>query len=160
MLNIPVPEKWDGVSFLDAIKGKDFQGRDYLVFDHGIYTLQRSVRTKDYLFMKTLHPGLYPINEPHWLFDMNKDLHLTTDIADKNPEVVKECENIILKWKDEQLPKHIQYPDPLEEMVQYGPFLYYKPKEMIDRLKERVWNKEAEELINRLKKYHKGEKSV
>jgi arylsulfatase A-like enzyme len=154
MLNIPIPPKWDGISFADALKGKNFNGRNYLVFDHGIYTFQRSVRTKDYLFTRTYHPALYPIDEPYELFDMNKDIHQTKSIAKEKPEIVKEHQNLLTEWWHEQLPKHSPHPDPLEVMVGYGPFLYYKPEQMVKRLRETGRNNKAEELIKRLSKYN------
>lgn len=154
MLNIETPPKWDGISFANAIKGKEFKGRDYLVFDHGIYTFQRSVRTKNYLFTRTYHPGLYPIDEPYELYDMNKDPHQTKSIVNEKYDVVKEHEYLLSQWWHEQLPKHAPAPDPLEVMAGYGAFLYYKSEEMIERLKKTGREKQAAELVKRLLKYH------
>ncbi len=154
MLNISIPSKWDGKSFADAVKGKDFKGWDYLVCGHGIYTLQRAVRSKDYLMVKTYHPGLYPIDEPYWLFDMKKDPHMTRNIASEKPDVLEKHKKMLEEWKKEQQPKHEPDPDPMEYRTKYGEFQYFTPEQMIERLKKTGREDKIEELKKRLKKYN------
>jgi arylsulfatase A-like enzyme len=156
MLNIPTPKGWDGESFAPALNGKKFPGRSSLVFDHGIYSCQRSVRTRNFMLTRTYHPGLYPIDEEYQLFDMKKDPHQQRNAAAKHPGAVKEHQKILNKWLDEQLPKHAPQPDPLEVYAHIGPFLYYQPDKMIARLKERGWKRQAGELVARLKRYGTG----
>ena len=148
-----MPPKWDGISFKSGLTGEKFKGREYLVFDHGIYSLQRSVRTLDYMLTRTYHPGLYPIDEPIQLFSMKKDPHQTKDVAKKHPSIVKVLEEKLSTWWHEQLPKHSPEPDPLEVMTGYGAFYYYKPEQLVKRLKKRGWHKQANELIARISKF-------
>lgn len=38
LLGLPTPAGWDGRSFAPALRGEEFDGWPYLVWDHGIYT--------------------------------------------------------------------------------------------------------------------------
>ena len=153
MMGFQTPDGWDGESFAPALKDKKFKGREYLVFDHGIYSFQRSLRTRDFMLTRTYHPGLYPIDDPVQLFDMKNDPHQTKNAASEFPKKVKELETMLTEWWHEQLPKHTPHPDPLEVAAGHGAFLYYKPEQMIERLKKTGRSKRIPELLARLKKY-------
>ncbi|MFB9924111.1 sulfatase/phosphatase domain-containing protein [Amycolatopsis halotolerans] len=45
LLGFELPAKWQGVSFADAVRGKEIESRDYLVWGQGAHTYQRAVRT-------------------------------------------------------------------------------------------------------------------
>src|SRR5690625_5051539 len=91
LLGVPVPKKWDGRSFAGLIKGEEYEARDHLVWDHGLYSVSRSVRTDEWLMMRTYHPGVVPL-EPIELYHMNDDPHMTTNIADDREDIVKELD--------------------------------------------------------------------
>ncbi len=57
MLGIPTPSGWQGGSFAEAVRGEEVPTRDYLVMGQGAHAYQRAVRTRDYLYVRTLHPG-------------------------------------------------------------------------------------------------------
>lgn len=157
LLGFPVPEEWDARSFAPALKGEEFPGYPYLVWDHGIYTFTRAVRTKEWLLIQILHPGLYPYNEPYFLHHMKSDPHQQNNVAEKYPEIVGELNRYLMEWRQEQIQKG-GGPDPLELMVKEGPFLYYTPEKMIARL-ERTGRKEAaRDLIKRLSRFSKTAK--
>ena len=56
--NISTPPRWHGRSFIDALRGKPFRGREELVLSHGVWSAQRTVLNKEYLYQKSLHDGL------------------------------------------------------------------------------------------------------
>jgi len=155
LMGFPVPEGWDAQSFAPALRGEEFTGRPYLVYDHGIYTFTRTVRTRDWMLMHVLHPGLYPYDEPMMLHDMREDPHQETNLAAERPEVVAELNGLLAEWRHEQIRKGAA-PDPLEQMVETGPFLYCKPERFIERLRRTGRGEFADDLIRRLSRLHPG----
>lgn len=144
------------VSYMpDAVRGEPFDGWAFQVWDHGIYTFTRSVRTEEYLLLTVLHPGLYPYDEPYYLYDLRTDLHQCVDIAGERPEVVGDLLRMLHDWRDEQLRKGCA-PDPLEAMVREGPFTYYAPEHMAARLAAAGRTSAAESLKRRLRRFHGG----
>jgi choline-sulfatase len=71
--DLPAPSDWDGRSFLDALRGERVKGRDYLVWDHGLYTVQRAARTRQHLMVRTYDNFGYTSFEPVALYDMEGD---------------------------------------------------------------------------------------
>ncbi len=116
LLAIPVPADWDGLSFKDNIQGKPGLDREYLVWDHGLYTVQRAVRTKTHLMIRTYDDFGYPF-APVELYDMVEDPYQTRNICDERPEIVQECSHFMEEWIQEQRMKGHCIPDPLEEIL-------------------------------------------
>jgi arylsulfatase A-like enzyme len=116
LLDIPVPPDWDGQSFKENVEGKDGLDRDYLVWDHGLYTVQRAVRTKTHLMMRTYDNYGYPF-EPIELYDMVDDPYQTRNIGDECPEVIAQCSRYMADWIQEQRMKGYCIPDPLQEIL-------------------------------------------
>jgi arylsulfatase A-like enzyme len=152
MFGIRKPNDWDGETFKPALEGNRFGGRPYLVIDHGIYTLQRSVRTQDWMLIRTLHPGLYPYDDEFWLYDMKNDWHQTTNVAGDNPEVVKELLAMMDEWWYRNAAPN--QPDPLALAIERGEFRYFTPEKMVARLRRTGRAHFADDLLNRLKKFH------
>jgi arylsulfatase A-like enzyme len=155
LLGLRVPARWDGRSFISALQGKEFPGWPYQVWDHGIYTFTRAVRTSDWLMIRVLHPGLYPYDEPIMLHDMRADPHQAVNLAAERPEVTSELTGLMEEWRQEQIRKG-GAPDPLEQMVAEGPFLYYTPEQMFARLERTGRAHIIPELKARLSRYHPG----
>ncbi len=145
MLGMPTPAGWDGKSFAPAIRGERFEGWPYQVWDHGIYTLTRSVRTRDYLLINILHRGLYPYTEPLMLYDMNNDPHQRHNLAAERPEMVNELLGLMAQWRREQLLKG-NGPDALEEVIPRGPFDYYTAESYLKFLQARGLDEYAEDF--------------
>jgi hypothetical protein len=125
------------------------------VWEHGIYTLTRAIRTPKWLMMHLLHPGVYPYDEPLMLHDIAADPHQQVNLAAERPDVVGDLSARLAQWRQEQLQKSGR-PDPLEEMIPYGPFLYYKPEQMIARLERTGRAHRVPALKARLARYHPG----
>jgi len=116
LLGIPIPADWDGLSFRKNIQGNDGVAREYLVWDHGLYAVQRAVRTRTHLMVRTYDDFGYPF-EPVELYDMAQDPYQTLNLQDECPEIVRECEDVMAEWTEEQLAKGHCIPDPLEEIL-------------------------------------------
>jgi arylsulfatase A-like enzyme len=155
LLGFPTPTRWDGRSFAPALRGESFAGWPYQVWDHGIYTLTRAVRTPDWLMIRVLHPGLYPYDEPVLLHDMRSDPHQAINVAYERPEVVGELSALLADWRQQQLQKGAPC-DPLEAMVPQGVFPYYSPEQMVARLEKTGRGRQAAELKRRLNRYDQG----
>jgi len=153
LLGFETPPRWDGQSFASAVRGEPFDGRPYLVMDHGIYTLSRTVRTPDWALMRMLHPGTYPYTEEAYLYDMTRDPHQTTNLARERPEKVAELDHLLCEWRQEQI-THGGGPDPLEAAVRLGPFHYHNPQARLDWLRAEGREDQARALEGRLDRYH------
>ena len=116
LLGIPTPADWDGISFADDIRGRLRPGREYLVWDHGLYAVQRAVRTKSRLMVETYDTLGYPF-EPVELYDMADDPYQTHSIASERQDVLRECRILMAEWIEEQRSKGHCVPDPLEEIL-------------------------------------------
>lgn len=92
-----VPSQWEGASFASNLMG----GRDHLVLSQGAWSLQRSVRWKDWLLIRTHHTGLKAF--PEWmLFDLARDPHETANLASSQPAVVEEGAAILERFVREK----------------------------------------------------------
>ena len=155
LLGIETPSRWDGRSFAPALDGGDFGGWPYQVWDHGIYTFSRAVRTPKWLMIRILHPGLYPYDDPVLLHDLEEDPHQTTNLAGDRTDVVERLSTCMESWRQEQILMG-SAPDPLEAMVSEGPFLYYTPERMIERFESTDRGELVGDLRSRLEIYHPG----
>ena len=138
LLGIPVPTDWDGASFRQNIEGKEGLDREYLVWDHGLYTVQRAVRTKTHLMVRSYDNYGYPF-EPVELYNMVDDPYQANNIRDEHPEIVAQCSTHMSDWIQEQWMKGYCIPDPLEEIL----------RERGDKLNNRV---QWEALLRHFKK--------
>lgn len=116
LLDIPVPTDWDGRSFRKSLEGSTGGGRDYLVWDHGLYTVQRAVRTKTHLMIRTFDDYGYPFDRIA-LYDMDEDPYQTQNIRDQEPAIVDRCDHLVAEWIQEQAMKGHSIPDPLMEIL-------------------------------------------
>jgi choline-sulfatase len=97
LLDMPVPEDWDGASFKANLAGEEGLDRAHLM-----------VRTYDnygYSF------------EPVELYNMVEDPYQTTNIRDEHPEIVAQCSTHLEDWIQEQWMKGHCIPDPLAEIL-------------------------------------------
>ncbi len=149
LLGLPTPARWDGQSFAGAVRGEAWTGRPYLVWDHALYSCQRAVRTRDRLYIRTYHPGLYPFDDVT-LFDMGGDPHQTTNIAGQEAQMAAHLDHLMNDWLQENLGRHASLPDPLPEVVRTGPWKYVRPEQWIARLRGKGRHADAEAIIKRL----------
>lgn len=135
MLGLPVPAKWDGRSFAAVLRGEAYEPRGYLVWDHGLYSVGRSVRTDEWLLMRTYHPGVVPL-EPIELYHIASDPYMERNVAVERPETVERLDHLLQQWYAEQVGQPFSAPDPLPLVVQTGPYKYMKKDRWAQRLRE------------------------
>jgi arylsulfatase A-like enzyme len=150
MLDLPTPERWDGQSFAQVLRGREFNGRDYLVCGCGIYSFQRAVRTPRWRLIRTIHPGIYPY-DPLYLYDMEADPHQTTNLAEDEPEVVARLDHLLSEWWHEHCTGSDASLDPFQLQMAAGhtPDLYCSLDAMLERLKEMGREEQYKDLVER-----------
>ncbi len=136
LLDIPRPGAWEGRSLADALRGRPFEGRDHVVWGCGIYSFQRAVRTADWLFIRTLHGGVFP-HEPMLLFDMKNDPHQQRNLAESEPGQVAAMDHLLSNWWYGHCTGPGAVADPFLAMMEIGPDLYCSV-EQTERMIERV----------------------
>jgi len=112
LLDMPVPEDWDGRSVAAHVQGQPGPDREYLVWGHGLYTVQRAVRTKTHLMIRTYDDFGYPFEQVE-LYDMANDPYQTRNLREDRPDVVQQCDHYLTDWIHEQFSKGHAIPDPM-----------------------------------------------
>ncbi len=113
----PAPD-WDGSSYRRCLTGKPGPGRDHLVWDCGLYTVQRAVRTRRHLMIRTHDTGEHTHFRPVELYDMCEDPFQTRDLSAELPDEVERCEALMREWVAEQRAKPGAPQDPLEAILE------------------------------------------
>lgn len=118
LIGVQKPKEWDGLSFAPYLKGTKSPGRECLVWDHGLQVLQRGVRTRTHLMLKTYDCCGRSGFEPLELYDMECDPYQIRNICDMHPDIVAGCEKYLDEWLEEQNSKTAYGPDPLEAILE------------------------------------------
>ncbi|WP_231188175.1 sulfatase [Haladaptatus sp. DYF46] len=149
--DVPVPERWDADAFTPALLGEEFEGREYVVCGHGIYTFGRAVYTDDWVYIRLLHPGAFShpglYNDPEMpegglelLHDRNREAPTATNLVNERPDVVSDLRAKMAAWQARMIDTDAADGggiDPLAEMVATAdPFLYYDPDALSDLYRE------------------------
>lgn len=136
LLEFPIPLDWQGRSFARALYGEKVAGRSHLIWSHGAHTFQRAVRTRDHLYIRTLHPGCFR-TEPEQLFHVSRDPYLTNDILAQNPAIADAMKAQLFDWWHRLAGAPDAFPDPMQTALDEGPTLYNHPARYVQFLRER-----------------------
>ncbi|GAA0361729.1 sulfatase [Alkalibacterium iburiense] len=122
LLDVEASSDWDGQSFANTILEGKKNGREALIISQNAHVCQRSVRFKDWLYIRTYHDG-YHLFDKHQLFNLKEDPHEEHNRADDYPEVVKEATVLLQDWHDEMMSKMNEPHDPMWTVLgEGGPF--------------------------------------
>lgn len=91
------PEGIDGLSMLNALRGRPQKSHEYLYWEFHEAKAAQAVRFGDW---KAVRPKGKPIE----LYDLAKDLGEERDVASQHPEVVARAENILSRARTESEP--------------------------------------------------------
>lgn len=118
VVGAPKPESWDGQSFLPLwIEGAD-KGHEYLVWDTGLYTVQRAVRTPSHLYIRTYDQGEYSHFFSEELFDLRQDPYQTKNLVATEIQILADCRNKLQAWLEDQQAKPGWRYDPVESIME------------------------------------------
>ena len=114
-----VPGGLDGASLAGVLRGEQGPGRSELFLGHGLYALQRAVRTDRHLLLRTYHPHEFEHLKDVELYDVSVDPHLTQDLAGREPAVAADLLRRLEGWLAEQAGKPFAIEDPLLRVADY-----------------------------------------
>ncbi len=101
----------EGRSLWPLLEGKQQEQYEAVMTNHGLWSAQRALRTKDWSLVRTLDPGMLEDRKVGWeLFDRKNDPAESTDVAAENTDAFEEMKARYLSWLDEALGRG---PDPL-----------------------------------------------
>ena len=116
LLGAEKPSAWDGESFAANLRGQAGLDRDYLVWGHALYTVQRAVRTRQHLMVRTYDPLEFSM-DPVELYDLANDPYQIRNLRDSQSDVVNQCDHYLADWLCEQLTKPDTIGDPFEAVL-------------------------------------------
>jgi arylsulfatase A-like enzyme len=117
LLGMPIPEDWDGKSYKANVEGRSGEDRPFLVWDGALYTVQRAVRTKTHLYIRTYDRWQYENWADEELYDMVHDPYEARNLAGECPEIANHCRQVMAEWTSEQRRKPNWRSDPLAEVL-------------------------------------------
>jgi choline-sulfatase len=117
LLGVPIPEDWDGKSYRENVAGRLGVDRGYLVWDTGLYAVQRAVRTKTHLYIRTYDSWQYTNWSDEELYQMVDDPYQTRNLAKECPAIVEDCRTKMEEWVAQQKVKSNWVGDPIEAVL-------------------------------------------
>ncbi|MEC0370157.1 hypothetical protein [Paenibacillus chibensis] len=96
----------------------------------------------------TYHSGLYDFEEVI-LYDMEQDPHQTRNVAADHPEIVNLMEHRIANWLQEQMNKPGYKADPMQKVIETGPYKYLTEDDWVRRLRSKGYEDAAAKLLGR-----------
>jgi len=153
------PEMWDGQSFATTLTDGHSCGRPYLILSHAAWSIQRSVRFGQWLFIETHHDGFKEIIERKMLFDVKADPHELNNVIHEQPEVTQKARAFLQEWLSENLANSPSGQDPhLAVLHSTGPS-HAASAQLLDyaEVVKEVWGDDAaRDLIRRhTRDYHR-----
>lgn len=119
LLNLPVYDGWDGISYKNTILNGENSGKYSVVLTQCAHVCQRSALFGDYLYIRTYHGGYHLFNK-EMLFNIKEDPHETSDLSKQRPDLCAEGAKIILDWVDTMMQKSDSTIDPLWTVMKEG----------------------------------------
>jgi hypothetical protein len=110
------------------------EGRSHLILSHGAHSYQRAVRTRNHLYVRTLHPGCFR-SEPEQLFDITEDPYLTRNVLAESPGVADRAKVLLSEWWHEHAGFPGTFPDPMQTTLDVGPTFQFKPAAYMEHLR-------------------------
>lgn len=150
MLGTPPMPVWNGTSYAPVLKEGTDCGRDFLVVSQCAHVVQRSVRFREWMYVRSYHDGFH-LFDPEMLFNLEEDPQEQHNLAASRKEICMEAVYYLNQWHDEMMRRSGDDRDPLwTVMKEGGPFHAkgYLPG-YIKRLEETGREDSIPELVRR-----------
>ena len=154
LLDLKVPDNWDGRSFAQALREGREEGRESVIVSHGAWTCQRSVRFDRYLCSRSYHDGYHGLPEV-MLFDLEDDPHEQNDLAPERPDLVGRGMAELETWHGRMMSDHPNGTDPMWTVLREGG--PWHARGHLTQYAERLAATGRGEWAERLLKAHPGE---
>jgi arylsulfatase A-like enzyme len=119
MLGQKASERWDGQSYAATIEKGEECGRDFLVVGQCAHVCQRGVRFGDWMYIRTYHDGFH-LFDTNQLYNIADDPHEQNNLAQKQPEKVREAVYLLNQWHDTMMATSESDVDPLWTVMREG----------------------------------------
>lgn len=150
LFNKEKSDYWDGQSYAKSLINGEDTGREALILSQCAHVCQRSVRFKDYLYIRTYHDG-YHLFPKEMLFNIKEDPHELNNIADNRKDLCLEAAYYLQNWHDDMMHSSEYEIDPLWTVIREGGPLHARGhlKDYCKRLEETGRGWAVEELKRR-----------
>jgi arylsulfatase A-like enzyme len=109
---------FEGRSLWPLLRGAEDEHYDTVFTNHGLWSVQRVMRTREWSLVKTFEPGMLERKEPGWeLFYRKEDPAEAADVSGENSDVLGQLKFRYFEWLDENLGSR---PDPLRALATAG----------------------------------------
>ncbi|WP_159887786.1 sulfatase family protein [Paenibacillus puerhi] len=154
MLNSPVISDWSGTSYAPVLREGADCGREYVVVSQCAHVAQRSVRFREWIYIRTYHDGFH-LFDKEMLFNLADDPKEQHNVAAEHKEICREAVYYLNEWHEEAMRKNSDAVDPLWTVIKEGGPFHARGylKEYISRLEETGRDHLVPELVRR----HPGE---
>ncbi len=145
-LGLSMPSGWCGKSFFNLLDGGPLaEPRTLLFWSHGLHTRQRAVFDGRFLYIRTYHPAAY-LYPPRMFFDLRSDPHQTKDLAAALPDRVRQMDDALSSWINENLAA-TNASDPMRDVQSQPPSMLSQPQGYLDRLRRENRQQDAAKLL-------------
>ncbi|THF74014.1 sulfatase family protein [Cohnella fermenti] len=122
LLGQPAYPEWNGVSYAPVLREGADCGRDYVVVSQCAHVAQRSVRFREWIYIRTYHDGFHLFDQ-EMLFNLAEDPHEQRNVAAEHRDLCMEAVYYLNQWHDEAMKANPDAADPLwTVMKEGGPF--------------------------------------
>lgn len=150
LIGMPAMPEWDGVSYAPVLQDGADCGREYLVVSQCAHVCQRSVRFREWLYIRTYHDGFHLFDQ-EMLFNLEEDPYEQHNVAAANRAVCMEAVYLLNQWHDEMMLRAEDDRDPLWTVMKEGGPFHAKGylKGYVKRLEETGRGRQAAELVRK-----------
>jgi arylsulfatase A-like enzyme len=150
LLGLKPAPSWDGRSYAETLRTGEDTGRDCLVVSQCAHVCQRSVRFKEWLYIRTYHDG-YHLFDKEMLFNLEDDVYEQRNLAAERPDLCREAVYLLNEWHDNMMASMPFDIDPLWTVIKEGGPYHAKGflPDYVERLRQTGRGDAVPELLRR-----------
>lgn len=130
---VEASRSFEGKSLWPLLTGRTQEHYDTVFTNHGLWSAQRAMRTKEWSLVRTIESGMLDPRPPFELFHRTDDPAESRDVSGEHPAVAEEMVERYLRWLDHELGTR---PDPLRLVAASGQGAWDRVKARFERHRE------------------------